>query len=415
MYKKLSIIIAVLLLTTTICSCSSSDANDKNASLKDVLAGDYSFNIGEDDPLCLAAFNNIAIAEDGYYFTNDTHQMLYYFDKATKKVVPVCNRPECTHDNSDCNAYVGEIRHYAGLWYYENKLYVLGYKGGIMGLYTISKDGSTRERLCDLFETGKNFSITTTIHRGYVYFSVDRGNDHMEVYSKKLDGKDEPELIFEFHGHNAMADFIRGYKNGVFISYEYYQDENNEDAMYAVLYYNRDNNTISELELEGYTDQLVVCEDAVIYRTDKEILKYNLNDKTSSVIYDKEPCGVNYDGKYIYLDNNVAIFTETTAQDKEYDVSRRHIVVADTSGNIVDDIKVETNGLCYFGDSDYLFIDMNEKYNGTKQKTIEKGDMIKGYWFEEIERLEAFDKSQIGTDKHEWIVLKEWEPDSIIG
>ena len=68
-----------------------------------------------------------------------------------------------------------------------------------------------------------------------------------------------------------------------------------------------------------------------------------------------------------------------------------------------------------FGDSNYLFIDMNEKYDEFIQKTIEAGDMISVYGFDELTRLEAFDKSQIGTDKHEWAVLKEWDPDSIIG
>ena len=99
MYKKLSIIIAVLLIAIITCSCSPSSEISGDTPLKTLLSGDYSFTVGQDDPLCLSSFNNIAIAEDGYYFTSDEHKMLYYFDKATKKIVPVCNRPECFHEN----------------------------------------------------------------------------------------------------------------------------------------------------------------------------------------------------------------------------------------------------------------------------------------------------------------------------
>ena len=50
-----------------------------------------------------------------------------------------------------------------------------------------------------------------------------------------------------------------------------------------------------------------------------------------------------------------------------------------------------------------------------KTKQIEIGDMIKGVSSNFLTKLEALDKSQIGAEKHEWIVLKEWDIDSIIG
>ncbi|MCR5636250.1 MAG: hypothetical protein K6F76_03600 [Clostridiales bacterium] len=176
-----------LLLVTVACSCSSSNDIALDSSLKSLLAGEYSFTPGQDDDICLSFYNNIAVAEGGYYFTTFEHHMLYYFDKATKKVVPVCNRPECSHDSTDCNAYIGEIQHYPGLWYYDGKLYVLGYKSGIMGLYTVSKDGSEHSRLCDLSETGH--SLHASCNGWYIrhiknLFSF--CNEHFELLSKPV-------------------------------------------------------------------------------------------------------------------------------------------------------------------------------------------------------------------------------------
>ena len=161
--------------------------------------------------------------------------------------------------------------------------------------------------------------------------------------------------------------------------------------------------------------QFTVCDGSIIYSATGKVLKYDTKDNSTSVFYGDEFCAVAYDGKYIYLDNYASIFKDTTAKDEDYDTYRRHIVVMDTSGNKIDDIHIETNGLCYFGDSDYLFVDMNEIYDEPIEIRFDHGDMIQLYSFPELVRLEALDKSQIGTAKHEWMLLKEWDLESMIG
>ena len=63
----------------------------------------------------------------------------------------------------------------------------------------------------------------------------------------------------------------------------------------------------------------------------------------------------------------------------------------DLEGNLVDSIQVVSSQDSIFGDENYLFqmFDLNEDLS-------EKADMAV---------IKAFDKSQIGTGKHEWIEL----------
>ena len=84
-----------------------------------------------------------------------------------------------------------------------------------------------------------------------------------------------------------------------------------------------------------------------------------------------------------------------------------------------DEIKIETDGLCYFGDEDYLFIDINEKISasgeGDTEIQIRNDDSIHVIGTDSITSLMAFDKAQIGTGKHDFTLLKKWDFDSIIG
>lgn len=65
------------------------------------------FVTGNDDSLCTrTSAGYMAEVEKGYYYSFDN--ILYYADKSNlSKWVPVCNKPDCRHEDDDCNAYIG--------------------------------------------------------------------------------------------------------------------------------------------------------------------------------------------------------------------------------------------------------------------------------------------------------------------
>lgn len=58
--------------------------------------------------------------EKGYYVQNEG--LLYFFDNALGKMIVVCGKPECPHNDVDCNAWINSklLSYYNGKLYYTN-------------------------------------------------------------------------------------------------------------------------------------------------------------------------------------------------------------------------------------------------------------------------------------------------------
>ena len=110
--------------------------------------------------------NPIVESETSYYASVDGYVQTR--DKQTGACTPLCNKPDCTHDensmnsdgSSNCNAYFGAIQQIS---YYKGKLYVLS----VNTVYEIDASGSTRK---ELLQTKENIK-SSMVHRGYLYLS----------------------------------------------------------------------------------------------------------------------------------------------------------------------------------------------------------------------------------------------------
>lgn len=158
----------------------------------------------------------ITPAESGYYFLADHY--LYYLDEETLKATPLCNRPDCTHDE-DCSAYFGYDIH-RFIQYYEGKLYVQAMledtnKTGISqeyGLYEVDPESYRRRLVCKLaFVDG---SCTYYLHRGYLYmYQYNSELQNQRLYRVALDElTEEPkgELIYEGKTPLAWIPYMYG-------------------------------------------------------------------------------------------------------------------------------------------------------------------------------------------------------------
>ncbi|MCR5637009.1 MAG: hypothetical protein K6F76_07530 [Clostridiales bacterium] len=414
MSKKLSVIISTFIIAVIACSCSQSDRIERDTSLKSLLVGDYSFTVGYDDPLCLSSSSNIAASENGYYFTDMNFHYLYYFDKTSKRTVPVCNMPNCTHDDENCNAYIDDIRHHPGLWYFDGHIYLVGKKDGVMGLYRINKDGTDHTRSCDFASIGPQSTLTLTVHRGYAYFSVEEQDENDKIFRVKLDDNSKPEVVYETPNKDEAIHDIRGYGDRL-ILYSYRYDKETDTNKHKLSYYDFSSENVTDITPDGFTYAIyAIAENCIIYNSACNVLKYDAEKDEVSVFYDKGCCDISYDGNYVYLDNITGILNEVA---DEFDFSNRVIKVMDLSGNQIDEIPADTKDLnmSYFGDKDYLLLDFTKKYDAPINRTIEQGNKLQVLTADSMTVLSAYDKSQIGTDKHEWIVLKEWDIDSIVG
>ena len=188
----------------------------------------------DDDPNFIFYFqSNMCATEDTFYFAySDTkigqmyHETICFLDKASGYVGPLCGKPECTHDNADCNAYiVGES---LGLSIYDGRLYWLTrpMTYSLPKIYSAALDGTDRRLVRELDrELIQSGAIDGVFHRGWFYMAgeyqnVENGEPNSYVYAVAwpLDPEEEAVVLFDMPMGMASTNYyIQGYGDGVYL------------------------------------------------------------------------------------------------------------------------------------------------------------------------------------------------------
>lgn len=195
MRKMLVFVLAALIFLT---SCSNADRADTDTSnaqkSRDYVQGS------------LSSGASCAITNDTVYFKPfSSYSNIKYADKKTGISGALCGKPECTHTNSSCNAYVSYD--VPGFSDYDGALYFTMYDGSNYHIYKEKYDGTDRVIVKDLDTqtmltlNGDPFSFA---HRGYMFycgdtFAVEDGETKFitQVFAYSLEEDDDCIRIFE--------------------------------------------------------------------------------------------------------------------------------------------------------------------------------------------------------------------------
>lgn len=123
----------------------------------------------EEQYFCTRSFlKPVARAEDGYYMLCSDY--LYYLPDGYQEAVPVCGKPECDHQTTKCDAFVGYQAWQ--LAYFQKNIYAfaLNPMDGTETLHEISGDGATHTRLLTVEERNGNFLASVN---GCIYYIID--------------------------------------------------------------------------------------------------------------------------------------------------------------------------------------------------------------------------------------------------
>lgn len=93
---------------------SSPDVDDPTSDDTELALSGFQRNMNINSPLRLPT---VCKTENGYYLQNEG--VLYFFDSALGRMIVVCGKPECPHNDVDCNAWINSKL----LSYYDGKLY----------------------------------------------------------------------------------------------------------------------------------------------------------------------------------------------------------------------------------------------------------------------------------------------------
>ena len=328
--------------------------------------------------------HSIAKSEEGYYFlTYDVDgTTLKYFDDATQRTIAVCAKPDCTHDNSDCNAFFSMDYLSSPVYYYKGYIYMVRVDGGMAKVVRIQKDGSKREDVADLFANDGVTSISMVFHDDCIYAYDHLGHTASDEVGKevikKIDLKTgQSEEAFSYEGKNAAISGARSFGDKLFfkiLTYSLDRDKGEINESFLLYCYDYASGSAEVISDKNISDYYVDTENGVLFYfvIGKGLYSRKLSGNDATLLYKADDtiirASMSYDGNYLYMSNGGA----GSATDYSKKIERK-IFVLKTDGTVVNTIALDNNsGTAYFGDDKYMFF----AKTGGELVYIDKNNML---------------------------------------
>lgn len=320
--------------------------------------------------------NEITKSKNGYYFWKS--ECLMFFDKASEKVVPLCNLPNCKHKiepDSKCNAYFESGKYtFDYVQYYNGNVYVIGLnEDSYVCIFKVAKDGSTREESCKLYkfkpETNKygseGYYVSVCIQRGYAYF-IDNEEKDLKLRKIKLDSKQKPEVLYEATGIRPVLYRMEANGDYLFFQSGNYTDETCERVKGGIYACNLISNEVVLVKKDAVSSYVVRGSD-IFYSKKNLVNRYNLITQEDEIFVNSKGgyAKISADKNYIYV-----------VQENENKVEKSCYIYNEDK-SVVCQISSEGRERSYhFGDDKYLFVSFMDS-EGT-MKVLDKEYLKKG-------------------------------------
>lgn len=196
-----------------------------------------------------SGFGGICVTDDAIYSClNASHSrhpnhtgILMYTEKDSCVSMPLCGKPECTHTDTTCNAYLSQQA--LGLQIYNGKIYWLD--SSSMMLMRMNLDGTNHEVVLDLGSAREIINgiwfndPPWFIHRGYFYVSrmVDEVVDgstqsSFMALAFSLDGEDSLEIMRTSQPGHASNCSLKPLGNSIYISFGFSDSSNDYFSLF---------------------------------------------------------------------------------------------------------------------------------------------------------------------------------------
>lgn len=161
------------------------------------------------------------------YFLCGNDGMLRYTDKASGITGPLCGKPECAHNDANCNAYIGS--HSYGLSDYNGRLYWVGTVNAYTYyVFSSAYDGTDRQTVRELDGDLVPNNLTNRValfYQGYVYLACGKQEildgeprTNHYIYAYPLDPKEEGFVILDEESTSLAPDtLIQPYGDKLYI------------------------------------------------------------------------------------------------------------------------------------------------------------------------------------------------------
>ena len=191
--KRLSIFLFSLLLI--VCSCKNSTPLNEGRDAANYLP-DYDVQSAYSQ-----MGGSVSRYDNVYYMKQDS--WLFYYEDESKASGKLCAKPECSHDNESCNAYVGAA---SGIQVYDSMIYWADITSSL-NIWRIDLSGNHREMVMQkpIDISGTKMNAQVVLQRGYVYYSeieieIQNGQNQQIFTLSRYDlaqPEEEPEILYQ--------------------------------------------------------------------------------------------------------------------------------------------------------------------------------------------------------------------------
>lgn len=284
--KKIMLSLLVIILFC-FCACSPSVSTEFQKPSTDGYEAFFSRSVS------LGTFVEIS---SGSYYSDGEY--IYYTDNDNTQYIKLCGKPDCSHNDVGCNAY---IESYV-IGCYEDHIYWVNlFEDGRPGyaLYRMNLDGTDHEIVYTL-TSEQNSGCSYKIHNGYLFYKLRiRSTDSTIIsdilYKRSLEPDSTPKEICRPDEIGEFITFIPT-KNNLFIPVF----KNNEEHYYK---YNIESEELN-MFIENHTNEYTICfgdNNAYIFVSEEGVYKISYEDCSISMECELDISG-NYT-LYFYKDN----------------------------------------------------------------------------------------------------------------
>lgn len=340
----------------------------------------------------------VAKGPEGYYYITERGERwdryIYYMDAKTKQITALCNKAECNHRGSGCNAYLDKKKYNTlNVYYYKDNLYIVqnDESNGLSKLVRISPDGSERETLFEIGELSVAYKLTFCDDAVYIYrrvggHGVDTSTE--TVRRRSLDGKDD-KVIYSVTLEDVQISAVKAYGGKAFILVTQWSVIEETKTMSAkghgVYMYDPETDKTKVFLRDNISDFTVDTKNNNIYYyvINEGLYKRSLSGGDEEKIYSCEEgsnnvAQISCDGNYIYMSNELYIVMEAHK-------STPYMWIMNTDGTEAHRIKTLGAYTAYFGEGDLMFcgyagengmryIEKSDILTATEWKNVELGD-----------------------------------------
>lgn len=118
------------------------------------------------------------VKNEGIFYIDGYTEMMKFYDFHLAQSLPICDRPNCEHNSSECNAYFSQ-GYMSGMGCYRDKLYYYDNMSPGLPFYQCDKNGSNRKVLAELNGEGSYNNLTVNLP---MFFIEDEAVFGMEYF-----------------------------------------------------------------------------------------------------------------------------------------------------------------------------------------------------------------------------------------